>query len=281
MTCHDTEKKGGVKLVVYFFYIYSMGFTRLTEAYLPGFIYLIDSIMEEEYDLNFTEIADTESKAHEMVVPRSIDRAFDLRQKLIDGWEAKKDKPGRPAKKTLDVLTAFAEGNSKRSFLDYTIVYKEEIEAFYVHNKPSEQWINAIFGKKHNKVEEHIIRMEEKRDDIAAVLEDYSLEELKNVLGPKAKQQLMLLLEEWKSDELEPFFKHILEIRLKKLEDKIANSRTTYRRFGLFCLLFLPQDDEFLFEENLFSAIKDYQVNISDDSDVDESLLEVIAEFGG
>jgi hypothetical protein len=254
-----------------------MGFNRLTEAHLPSFIYLIDAIKEEEYDVDFKEIADRESKTHEMVVPRSIDRAFELREKLISGWGGKK--PGRPQKKTLDVLTAFIEGNSRLSFLEYTIEYKNEIEAYYVHNKPEQKWIDLIFDKKKNSALQRISEMEEKSDDISDILESYSLEELKKSLGPKAKEQLMLLLEEWKSDELEPFFKSLLERRLEKLEDKIVTSKKKYRRFGLLSLLFLPQDDKLLFEENMFSAIKDYQDDIIDDTGVDESLLEILSEF--
>lgn len=255
-----------------------MGFTRLTEVHLPSFIYLIDTIKEEEYDLDFKEIADRESKTHEMVVPRSIDRAFELREKLISGWEAKK--PGRPQKKTLDVLTAFLEGNSKLSFLDYTIAYKKEIEIHYEQNKPEQQWIDILFGRKQNKASKVISEMEDRRDDVIDVLEDFSLEDFKKVLGPRAKEQLKLLFEEWKNEELEPLFEIIVQKRLKRLEDKIIASRKLYRRFGLFSLLLLPKDDELLFEEDLFTAIHDYQMGISDGGEIDESMLEAISEFG-
>lgn len=263
----------------HFSYIYSMGFTKLTEEYLPGFIHVVDRITEEEYDLDYKEIAERENKKGEIVVGRSIGRAFDLRRKLVEGWEGNKQKPVRPQKKTLDVLVAFLENNSKLSFLEYCIEYKAEIEAHFVLNKPDQEWVDALFGKRKGKVNEKISAMEDKREELMYVLENYSLEELKQVLGPRAKQQLTLLLEEWKSDELEPFFESILEQRIKKLENKITASKRLQRRLGILSLLFLPQDDELTFEEDIFSAIEKYQVDISNDSEMEEPLLDLISKL--
>ena len=256
-----------------------MGFTKLTEDYLPGFIHVVDRITEEEYDLDLKEIADKESKNGKVVVPRSIGRAFDLRRKLVEGWEESKQRPIRPQKKTLDVLVAFLENNSKLSFLEYCITYKDEIEAHFSLNKPDQKWVDALFGKRKGKVSERISAMEDKREELMDVLDNYSLEELKQVLGPRAKQQLLLLLEEWKSDELEPFFESILEQRIKKLENKITASKKLHRRLGILSLLFLPQDDELTFEEDFFPAIEEYQVDISNDSESDFPFMDLISKL--
>lgn len=268
-------------MAVSFLYFYSMGFTKLTEDYLPGFIYVVDRIIEEEYDLDYKEIADKETKNGEIVVPRSIDRAFELRRKLVYGWEGIEQRPGRPQKKTLDVLVAFLENSSKLSFLEYCIEYKDNIEAHFVLNRPDQNWVDALFGKSKGRVGEKISAMEDKREELMDVLDNYTLEELKQVLGPRAKEQLALLLEEWKSDELAPFFENILEQRIKKLENKISASKRLQRRLGILSLLFLPQDDELNFEDDFFTAIEEYQVDVSNGTGMEEPLMDIISKFSG
>ncbi|MDC6366676.1 MULTISPECIES: hypothetical protein [Flavobacteriaceae] len=256
-----------------------MVFTKLTEEHLPSFIYLIDTIKDERYDFNYKVISDVEGKNKEMVVPRSIERAFEFREQLKNGWSGKR--PSCPSKKTLNVLTAFVEDSSDLSFLDFAITYKKEIEEHYINNKLDKQLINLLFGKKQSAVSKRIAEMEDKKEAITDVLEDFSLEDFKKVLGPKAREQLKLLFEEWKSEELEPFFENLIQKQLKSWEDKLTTSKKLYGRLGAFSLLLLPKDNGFLFEEDLFAAVQDYQMTLVDGEEVGESILETISEFSG
>lgn len=134
-------------------------------------------------------------------------------------------------------------------------------------------------SKKEKKSPKPIYKLEIKKEELEKILADLQIPEFEKILGNMAKQQLQLMLQEWKENELMPLFESIIEKRLINLEKKIWRSKRLYRRLGVISLLFIVNEDQLLFEENLFTAIEDYHINFPGNNDIDDSLFESISEL--
>ncbi|MEA1785146.1 hypothetical protein U1E44_03510 [Arenibacter sp. GZD96] len=148
----------------------------------------------------------------------------------------------------------------------------------FADSKPN--WAYGLYGREKGSTPKAIADLEQKKEELESLLADFDLEKFENMLNVLAKQQLKLLLEEWKNNELKPFFENLIEERLLKLNMKIQKSRKTYRRFGFFGLLLLSGDKEVLFEEDLLLALKEYQLSYMDHGDVRDLFLEKISDLG-
>ncbi len=156
--------------------------------------------------------------------------------------------------------------------------YEKEV---YVH---SPQHISNRSGKypvSKKKIPKPITRLEIKKEDFEDLLANFNLPKFEKLLGELAQRQLRSMLEDWKEKELIPLFENLIEERLLKLDKKIRDSKRAYGRFGILGLLFInTEDNQLLFEQDLFQAIETYRIDIVSNHDIDDSLLESISELG-
>jgi len=147
--------------------------------------------------------------------------------------------------------------------------------------RPELNYKKGVQGISRKKVRtpKSISKLEIKKEELEELFADFNILDFKKILGEAAQNQLSLMLEEWKENQLMLLFEDLIEKRLMKLEKKLSRSKRVYKRFGFLGLIFLGliRDDEVHFEEDLFSALGDYQIRL--DNSINVISYEVLHGF--
>lgn len=128
-----------------------MSTNSLNKDQLPGFIYLIDTILKDSgktEDNIYKEIAAWNSPNEKTRNFQAFFRAFKLRAYLKQDKVTTK-KLTKPSAVTLNILTSYYfEGQNLVHFKDFIEEYHDTIQSYYEENKPLDYIIDTIFETK-------------------------------------------------------------------------------------------------------------------------------------
>ncbi len=123
----------------------------LNKDQLPGFIYLIDTILKDSgktEDNIYKEIAAWDSPNEKTRDFQAFFRAFKLRAYLKQD-EVTTKKLNKPSIITLNILTSYYfEGKNPVHFKDFIEQYYDPIQSYYQENKPLDYIIDTVFETK-------------------------------------------------------------------------------------------------------------------------------------
>lgn len=244
-----------------------MAFYKLNRKYLLSFIYLIDSIEDEDMEPDYKEIASYTTKQGDTAHVDTVERAFGLRKSLAEGWEKK---PGLPKKATLNVLAAFYEDDETVTFLKFHIKHEDAIVKYTENHMPKLEFVNALFPKEAEKIMHLVTQLE-------------TVERCKNMVEEKDALELAKTLE----GRFEAFKKKVedelllktkiinyLDDRVIELEATLARAEFINAKFGAIGLFFVSVDYNVLTEESLFDDFGNDMAGLEhDDGDWLEDMI--------
>lgn len=251
----------------------AMVIVRLTEEYLPHFMFLMDEIKKSTWDLKIGALEDECTDRGIKTSWSSLKRAFTLRQILEEGL-----RPNQtfyiPKKETLDALTQYCYGGNfifrdlVQNAHDIDVDPKEVLQ-HYDSNRPKPETVRALFGEKPEKIEHY----REQLDACKLFLEELNTRSWKQFINEEIDLRFNSLRKEM-NDELKLKSELILflEERVQKLERQHKRSNFIYRFFGSFGLFFLSVDYDEIDKTKLLQDFLDEYDGLIDDETVDELL---------
>lgn len=197
-------------------------------------------------------------------------------------------------KRISQFISRYQDGTSHKTamvnidYIAWLIDFKPRPLQDYEKEAHTDNSYNAEHNNKYNTsrktikiTPKSIANLEIRKEDFEDLLANFNLPKFEKLLGGIAQRQLHLMLEEWKEKELIPLFENLIEERLLKLDKKIRHSNRLYKRFGILGLMFInTEDNQLLFEKDLFKALGDYQIDMVGNDTIDDSLLESLSELG-
>ncbi|AUP79138.1 hypothetical protein [Flavivirga eckloniae] len=245
-----------------------MPITKLTEEFLPAFIYITDQILAEEDPIDYKKIAEEGVPAKKEIDVRTIKRAFDLREELAKNKLERK--VYKPTLKTLNVLCAYYFENPEEKFLKIAKNYREKIEEYYTEHSPKTPVIQAVFKPKPEKIQ----FLEQQQDQylhLKGTVEQQSL----NVLMSSMEQNLLKRfegLQQKVNDDLEIKTKMIthLENKIEELQSKLKQANFMHNTLGALGLFFVSINYDFMDDQSIFEAFLD---DHDDDGDLIDDII--------
>lgn len=264
--CHDRHDRHDMynhnSIFKFFNYIWYMPITRLSEVYLPAFIYITDLILADEPDIDFKKIAEEGVPDKKEIDTRTIKRAFVLREELSKN--ILEQKVYRPSIKTLNTLCGYYFENPEERFLKINKTYKKEIQEYYNTNMPKPEVINAVFNPKPEK----IVLIETKQHNYAKLKTMVEHQEINTVVSDMEKKvQLRFELLQKKMDDLAiktQIINH-LEIKIEELEKKLKQANFANNTLGSVGLFFVPINYDILTDDGIFEEFLDEYEGIFED----------------
>lgn len=231
-----------------------MPITKLTEKYLPAFIYITDLILVDEATIDYKKIAEEGVAAKKEIDARTIKRAFDLREELAKNKLERKIY--KPTLKTLNVLCAYYFENPEEKFLKIAKGYRKKIEEHYTQHSPKTAVIQAVFKAKPEKIQ----FLEQQQSQYIQLKETVEQQPL-NALVTSMEQKLLQRFEDLQkkmNDDLvikTGMIAH-LEIRIEELQQKLKQANFMHNTLGALGLFFVSinydlMDTGSIFEEFL------------------------------
>ncbi len=242
-----------------------MAFYKLNRKYLATFIFLIDSIEERDFDVDYQEIADFETKKLDTAHKISIDRAFKLRTALKKGWNKK---PGLPLKTTLNVMAAYFESNESYSFLKFHLKYEDKIKVHFDKNRPQANLITKLFPERAEKIT-HLERNLETVELSANEAETNGVEKFKQDLELQFNNFRKKIENELK---LKTDYIRYLEQKVEDIESTLKRAEFFDGKLGAIGLFFVGIDYGVLTKESLLNDFFGDYDGIDSDSILDDLL---------
>ena len=243
-----------------------MAFYKLNKKYLPTFIFLIDSIEKRDFDLDYQEIADFETKKLDTAHKISIDRAFKLRVALKKGWNKK---PGLPLKTTLNVMAAYFEDNGSYSFLKFHLKYEDRIKTHFKKNRPKPNLIAKLFPERAPKIK----HLEQNLETIELHANEVQTKGVEKLIQDLELQFKNFRKKFEKELEIKTAYIGYLEQRLEYIESNLKRAEVFDGKLGAIGLFFVGIDYGLVTKESLFNGFcEDYEVIELDDDILDDLL---------
>lgn len=232
-----------------------MPITRLSEAYLPTFIYITDLLLADEETIDYKKIAEEGVADKKEIDSRTIKRAFELREELTKN--ALERKVYKPTLKTLNVLCGYYFENPEEKFLNISKNYQKEIKEHYTTHSPKPSVIKAVFKTKPEK-----IQFLEQQQDQYLLLNDTVKQQPLNVLVASMEQKLLQRfdnLQKEMNDDLAIKTRMIahLEIRIEELQQKLKQANFMYNTLGSLGLFFVSINYDAIDTESIFEEFLD------------------------
>lgn len=241
-----------------------MAFTKLTEKYLPAFIFIIDSIRKEEIEVDYRAIADHAVQDNQSIDERTIQRAFELREKFEGKFNGAR--LHRTSKRTLNFLTSYYLEDPGGKFLHFSRDFAEKINNYYLDNKPEQELIDEVFNPKIN----HIINQ---RQNYLLVLNELNEKSLDEFLGDANLNIKQLEENDSKKNKFKSYLLEHLEIRIKELEDKLHQAKSIYKKFGALGLFFVKIDYDMISKESILNDFIEFYLDLNADDEILEDLI--------
>ncbi|GAA3644881.1 hypothetical protein [Flavivirga jejuensis] len=237
-----------------------MPITKLTEKYLPAFIYITDHILTDEDTIDYKKIAEEGVAAKKEIDARTIKRAFDLREELAKNKLERKIY--KPTLKTLNVLCAYYFENPEEKFLKFAKDYREKIAKYYKKHSPKTVVIQAVFNTKPEK-----IQFLEQQQDQYNQLKDTVEKQPLDTLVASMEQKLLLRFEDLQqkmNDDMAIKTRMIahLEIKIEELQRKLKQANFMHSTLGTLGLFFVSINYDLMDAGSIFEAfLDDYDGN--------------------
>lgn len=251
----------------------------LTEEHLPAFIFLIDLIanddLSEEGDL-YKDIAEFPTNP---IHPRTIRRAFNLRENLKQGRIVHKDY-NRPNREALNALSYFYADNRSSKFSVFERTNKDEIERYYKDNTPRKEIIDTVFNNRPSPARK-LALLEEEVHELKRILVELEGGSLEYFVEDYVDMRIETLNERMGIEKTLEELKDFVESRLISSEKRLRRSAWFYRVFGGIGLIFLqtPQYED-LREYILESFVSEQELDqgegiqdSGDDEDEDDDIF--------
>ncbi len=246
---------------------------RLTEEHVPGFIYLMDQIIK--YDLDsisesiYITIAEKGKHLDNKVHPRTISRAFNLRENLKKGEIIKHDY-NLPKIETLNVLTAYHFEQKIKRFRLFEKKYEEPILSYYNSHEPPNDILKTIFKKQPVKIN-HIQKQEDTLVELLNELNGISLEDFVKFWVDESLRQKNKDLD---LNNVILELKGYIDQRINEIVKKKRKTSFLYRLFGSFGLFFVSIDYREMSKESILDDFfNDYDILLTEDDSVLEDLI--------
>lgn len=232
-----------------------MPITKLTEAYLPTFIYITDLILADETTIDYKKIAEEGVANNKEIDARTIKRAFDLREELAKN--SLERKIYKPTLKTLNVLCAYYFETPEEKFLKIAKNYREKINEHYTTHSPKPAVIKAIFKPKPEK-----IQFLEQQQDQYVLLKNTVEQQPLNILVASMEQKLLQRfdsLQKEMNNDLAIKTRMIahLEIRIEELQQKLKQANFMHNTLGALGLFFVSINYDLMNSESIFEEFLD------------------------
>ncbi|MDO5979250.1 hypothetical protein [Flavivirga spongiicola] len=232
-----------------------MPITKLTEEYLPAFIYITDLILADEATIDYKKIAEEGVAAKKEIDARTIKRAFDLREELAKNRLERKIY--KPTLKTLNVLCAYYFENPEEKFLKIAKGYREKIEEHYTKNSPTTAVIQDIFKAKPEKIQ----FLEQQQDQYIQLKNNVEQQPLSNLVATMEQKILQRFedLQQKMNDDLAIKTKMIahMEIKIDELQQKLKQAHFMHNTLGALGLFFVSIDYDIMDTGSIFEAFLD------------------------
>ncbi|MEW4923362.1 hypothetical protein [Algibacter sp. 2305UL17-15] len=239
-----------------------MAITILTKALLPAFIYLIDSIKDNEEFIDYTKIADEGVKEKQSIDPISIKRAFELREQLKQKKSSKKTH--KPSVKTLNALTTyfFRERESSTTFEKFITKNRDDIKEYYIDNKPTDSIIEEIFKKSPPKIN----HLQKQEDTLYALLNELNGISLQDFVKFWVDESLRENKKEKDLSRIKSELKSYIDNRINVIVKKKRKASFLYRFFGGLSLFFVSVDYREITQDTIFEDfLEDYDILETDE----------------
>ncbi|PCJ91960.1 MAG: hypothetical protein COA50_16050 [Flavobacteriaceae bacterium] len=210
-----------------------MALTKLTEEYLPTFIYIMDLIRNEEAYPDYKKIAKEGVGQDIEMSPRTIRRAFILREELGKSYLEKAIYI--PTIKTLNALTAYYFDDTDVRFLAISTTHEKEIKLYFLKNKPLKSVVNEVFDSKVDKIS----LIKEQKRGIQDVLEELKEKSLEDFIGNIINERILAIKKKNNDDVLKEELIKYFEERIAVLEGKQKKASLLFRFLGSLGLFFI------------------------------------------
>lgn len=243
-----------------------MPITRLSETYLPAFIYITDLILADEPEIDYKKIADEGVADRKEIDARTIKRAFDLREALQK--DKLEQKVYKPSVKTLNTLCGYYFENPEERFLKIAKTHQKEIQDYYEQHAPKHEVIQAVFKPKPEK----IAFIEEQQEQYISFKKDVEEQTLKTLVANMEQKLLMRFenLQEKMNDDLAIKTRMIahLEIKIEELQRKLKQANFANNTLGAIGLFFVSINYDAVSTEHIFEEF------LNDFEGLDEDLVD-------
>ncbi|MEP1487861.1 MAG: hypothetical protein ABJK28_05500 [Algibacter sp.] len=237
--------------------------TKLTEGYLPTFIYITDLILADETAIDYKKIAEEGVANKKEIDARTIKRAFDLREELAKN--SLERKIYKPTLKTLNVLCAYYFENPEEKFLKIEKDYREKINEHYTTHRPKTTVIQAIFKPKPEKIQ-FLEQQQDQYIQLKDTVEQQPLNALVASMEQKLLQRFDSLQKEMNNDlAIKTRMLAHLEIRIEELQQKLKQANFMHNTLGPLGLFFVSINYDLMDTESIFEEFLDDYHGINED----------------
>ncbi len=232
-----------------------MPITKLTQEYLPAFIYIMDLILAEEDIIDYKKIAEEGVADKKEIDARTIKRAFDLRDELAKNELERQ--VYKPTLKTLNVLCAYYFENTQETFLKVAKNYRQNIDDYYTKHSPKTGIIQAVFKSKPEKIE-FLEQQQEQYLNIKDTIEQQPINSLVASMEQKILQRFEDLQQKMNDDlALKTRMIAHMEIKIDELQQKLKQANFMYNTLGALGLFFVSIDYDTVDEGRIFEDFLD------------------------